>query len=257
MKLTLSDLERDLSRSLPNDLVRLLLRSYTEIKENFYIGKHEPAELNAGKLCEVVLRILQVETKQRPTPFTVHVKNLAGELQKFESAVAFNESIRFHIPRLASAIYDIRNKRGVGHAGQEVNPNLADSTLVAAAADWLVAEFIRLHYQCTLDEAQTTVDGLVQRKLPLVYEIGGVKRVLNPNLTSAKKTLLLLASAPGGLTESELFSSIEHSNLSVYRRDVLRVLHKKRQIEFSGGKCTILPPGMKVVEESYEEWSKY
>jgi len=257
LKLTLSELEADLSLSLPNDLVKLLLNAYSEIKENFYIGKHEPAELNAGKLCEIVLRVLQVETNQRPTPFTTHIRNLAEEFRKFENAAGANESIRFHIPRLASAVYNIRNKRGVGHAGQEVNPNLADSTIVAAASDWLIAEFIRIHYRCSLEEAQATVDGLVQRRIPLVYDIDGVKRVLNPDLSSAQKTLLLLASVPNGMSETDLFASIEHSNRSVFRRDVLRMLHQKRQIEFSGTKCTILPPGLKVVEEHYEEWSKH
>lgn len=257
MKLTLNDLEKELSGSLPIDLVRLLLSSYAEIKQNFYVGRHEPAELNAGKLCEVVLRILQVETKQRPTPFSIHIRDLPGEFRKFENATGSSESVRFHIPRVAIAVYNIRNKRGVGHAGQDVNPNLADSTLVVSAADWILAELVRLHYQCTLDEAQATVDGLVQRMLPLVYEIDGVKRVLNPDLTSAEKTLLLLASSPDGMPEDDLFKSVEHSNRSVYRRDVLRVLHKRKQIEFSLGKCTILPPGVRAVEQNYEEWSRY
>nr|WP_276977396.1 hypothetical protein [Ferrimicrobium acidiphilum] len=257
MKLTLTDLERDLSRSLPLHLVKLLLNSYKKIKENFYLGKLEPAELDGGKLCEVVLRILQVETQQHTTPFSTHVRDLAGEFRKFENMTSANESIRFHIPRLASALYNIRNKRGVGHAGQDVNPNLADSTIVAASADWIIAEFIRLHYSCTLDEAQATVDSLVQRRLPLVYEILGVKRVLNPKLSAAERSLLILASQPEGLSESELFKFVEHSNRAVFRRDVLKTLHKRKQIEFDGRRCTILPPGLRVVEEHYDGWSKY
>lgn len=69
-----------------------------------------------------------------------------------------------------------------------MNPNLADATLLATASDWILAEILRLHYDCTLDEAQAIVNGLVQRKLPLVYEIDGMKRVLNSRLGYKQKT---------------------------------------------------------------------
>ena len=253
---TLASIANDFATWLPTELVSPLIDAYREVKENYYLGRHEPAELNAGKLCEVLFRILEHECGNIPTPLGVSIRPFDARCRAFESKTQANESIRFHLPRLAIAIYDIRNKRGVGHVGGDVNPNFADATLVSTVADWVMAELIRLHYHCTLNEAQHWVSGLVQRKILLVYEIDGNKRVLNPTLSHTNRTLLILASEfPQGLSESTLFSWTEHSNSAVFRRDILRPLHKKKFIEYQLDKCTILPPGLSFVEENYAEWS--
>lgn len=256
--LSLKDIENDFAQWLPTTLIGPLLGSYTEIKENFYLGKHEPAELNAGKLCEVVFRILEQEAHGKHTPLGTSVKPFDAKCRSFESVTTAKESVRFHLPRLLVAVYDIRNKRGVGHVGGEVNPNVADATLVATAADWVMAELIRLHYGCSLAQAQQWVDGLVQRRLPLVYEVGGKKRVLNPALGFQERVLLLLAGEhPGGLSEGDLLAWTEHSNGSSFRSKILGALHKKKLIERHEGTCSILPPGLRVVEDNYSLWSQY
>ena len=60
----LEQVRTDLKSKLPDDLVDALLNSYQEIKHNYIMGKHEPAELNGGKFCEVIVRIIQFETHQ-------------------------------------------------------------------------------------------------------------------------------------------------------------------------------------------------
>jgi hypothetical protein len=239
-------------------LVDGLLDAFREIRENLYLGKDEPAELNAAKLTEFVIRILEHETTGSYTAVGVRIVNVAERLRQFENCTQSNDSIRFHIPRVASAVYNIRNKRGVGHVGGDVNPNLADSTFVAVASDWILAELIRLHYSCSLEDAQRWVDGLVQRRLFLVYEIDGRKRVLNPSLGFPTRVLLLLASEfPNGIEDRTLFDWTEHSNFAVFRRDVLQSLHRRRLIEYSAPRCTALPPGLKLVEENYGDWVDY
>lgn len=253
---TLEKLRTDLAAKYPPRLVNALLQSYETIKENFFFGRHEPAELNGGKLCEAVVRMLEFEANGKPTPLGAKISNMGDKLRSFEKETSLNESLRFHIPRVANSIYNIRNKRGVGHVGADVNPNLADSTLVASSADWIVAEFVRLHYRCTLEEAQRIGDGLVQRRLPLVYSVGENRRVLNSTLSYANQVLLLLAGEfPNGLSEKQLLAWTEHSHASVFRRNVLRPLHKERMIEYSPGQCVVLPPGLKVVEQNYQTWS--
>ena len=255
---SLSQLQKDFSKSLPAELVNALFKSYRELKENFMLGKHEPTELNAAKLCEVVYRILEFETTRKYTALGVEVRNLGQHLKACEGATATNDSVRFHIPRVATAIYDIRNKRGVGHVGGDVSPNVADATFVAGAADWIVAELVRLHYQCTLEVAQGIVDGLVQRRSPLVYAVGATKRVLNPDLTYAQQTLILLAEEfPASVSDDTIWRWTGHSNFAVYKRDVLRPLHRKRLIDYTGSTCTALPTGLRVVEESYSEWADF
>ena len=53
------------------------------------------------------------------------------------------------------------------------------------------------------------------------------------------------------MKEADLVSWIEHSNASVYRRDVLRVAHKARLVEYDQQKGTvqISPCGIAYVED--------
>jgi len=167
-----------------------------------------------------------------------------------------NESYRIHIPRVLVAMYNIRNKRGVGHLGGDVNPNSSDSSLLVACADWIMAELFRIHYQCPLDEAQEIVNALVQRRLNLVHKIGKIKRVLLHSLSQRNQTILLLSSVyPDKVTTDELVQWIEPSNKSRYRNEVLRPLHKERLIEYNdSGWCMILPTGLNYVASQYSSW---
>ena len=252
-------LSKDLSQDLPKQLVERLLKAYEQIKKNFYLGRHEPAELNGAKFCEVIFRILESETGGgKYTPLGTRVQNLGERFRSFESVTAANESVRFHIPRVAIAIYNIRNKRGVGHVGGDVVPNLADASFVCASADWLMAELVRLHYHCSLEEAQQLVDRLVQRKILLVYKVGNRKRVLNPSLTYAEQTLVLLAGEfPHGVRDQTLWEWTGHSHFQSYKRDVLKPLHGRRLIDYSDATCTALPTGVRVVEDNFAEWSDF
>lgn len=255
----LQKVRTDLQSRLPSELVDVLLSSYEEIKQNFYLGKHEPSELNGGKFVEACFRILQYETNGgRYTAIGTSIRNVIGKLRAFEQIPSANarESFRIHLPRTLLAMYNVRNKRGVGHLGGDVNPNRADASLLVACADWAMAELFRIYYQCSLEEAQTIVDALVQRRLSLVYELEDTKRVLLPRLSYKDKTLLLLASEfPDEVSESDLLAWIEPKDKSSYRRRVLRVLHSERMIEYEEPNwCKILPPGLRYVETQYLHW---
>jgi hypothetical protein len=144
----------------------------------------------------------------------------------------------------------------VGHVSGDVNPNLADATLIASTADWILAELYRMLYGVSLDEAQEIVNGLVRRKLLLVHDVGSVRRVIAPSLRYKDQTLLLLASIhPKGMSDNELIRSLEYSTPSRYKSTILRELHGARLIEYSSnGECIILPPGLLYVENNYRQW---
>jgi hypothetical protein len=248
----------DLKTKLPAELVNAILESYNEIQYHFLLGRYEPSELNGGKFCEACFRILQFETDNgKYTALGIETKDLPGKLRNLENVVSADESYRFHIPRTLIAIYNIRNKRGVGHLAGEVSANSMDSTLVASCADWVLAELFRLHYQCPPDVAQSIVNSLVQRPLTLVYGIGEIKRVLLPSLTHRNQTLLLLATLyPQSATIDQLITWIEPAKKSVYSK-LLRTLHTERLIELSTStQCVITPTGLKYVEVQYQKWLK-
>lgn len=254
----LQNVSNDLKSKLPSELVDALLAAYEEIKQNFFLGKHEPLELNGGKFCEACFRIIQHETSGGNfTQLGVPVSDMIGKLRDFEKLPlnSTNESYRIHIPRVLISIYNIRNKRGVCHLGGDVNPNTVDASLIGSCADWVMAELFRIHYQTSLGDAQNVVNSIVQRRISLVYEIEDAKRVLLPSLSHREQTLVLLASAyPEKVAESNLVTWVEPANKSRYR-NILRTLHTDRLIEYDKNEfCLILPTGLNYVEARYSEW---
>jgi len=99
--------------------------------------------------------------------------------------------------------------------------------------------------------AQEVVDALVERKNPLVWDIAGVKRVLDPSMKSADQVLLLLHAQASWLPEGDLLRSIEYSNATVFRDKVLGPLHRERLLEYDNKqhRVHISPTGSDYVEK--------
>jgi len=255
MKL-LDSVKAGLSKKLPAELVELLIKCYTIIKTNFILYKHENTELNASKLSEAVYRILEFYFDKKYSPIDKHISKLTEKCRQFEQRPSAGEddSLRIHIPRTIILIVDIRNKRGVGHISGIHDPNLCDSTLVVSCSDWIMAELLRLFGGFKIDEAQRLVDQLIDIKYPLIYQIDDVKRVLEPRMSYTQKVLLLLRGEyPSKLSDRTLFEWVEHSNFSIFKRDVLKQLHKRKQIEYSKTQCLILPPGITEVDAKIQK----
>jgi hypothetical protein len=169
-----------------------------------------------------------------------------------ESSTTAPRSMRIQIPRMIVALYEIRNNRYVGHVGGDVDPNHMDALCVLQMSKWIVAELVRVLHNVDIDEAGELVDALVERETPLIWEVDGVRRVLDTSLSMRDKTLLLLHAADTPLAERDLVRWIEHTNASVYRRDVLRKAHKTRLLEYdqASGTVTISPRGIELVEDN-------
>ena len=148
-------------------------------------------------------------------------------------------------------LYDIRNNRGVGHVGGDVDPNQMDSTAVLYMSKWLMAELVRLLHSTMTIEAAEIVEQLAEREVPWVWTLHDKKRVLRTGLTWKQQALLLMLTEPGDVLESDLFSWLEHPRLADLRKSVLGPLHKDRCIEYDRTASTIrlLPPGIAAAEE--------
>lgn len=120
-----------------------------------------------------------------------------------------DEAFRIHVPRALRTIYDFRNKRDVSHLGAGVSPNFADSSLVIAIAGWVLAELVRLTFNCPPAEAQLIVDSL-DRRIPLIWQRGDIIRVLDPKLGFPEKTLAVLYHLdPVTPSDKQLFEAVE------------------------------------------------
>jgi hypothetical protein len=215
----------------------------------------EPAELNGGKFCEAVYTIIEGQLKgsfaTKPSkPADIVKACRALEMVPEDTTRLGDRSLRILIPRILQPLYEIRNNRGVGHAGGEVNPNFMDATAVYSMSSWTLAELVRIFHSISTKEAQEVVDSLVERRHPLIWDVEGVRRVLDPDMNKADQSLLLLYSKPGWVSEKDLVQWVEYSTLSMFRKHILMPSHDVRLMEYnqSHGRVRISPLGSADVE---------
>lgn len=243
---------------LPVGLRTPLLHSYREIARNYAEHRWEPSELNGGKFCEAAYAIIAGAVTGSYPPKVSKPKDMVAACRALEAEPANpqrvgDRSLRILIPRMLLPLYEIRNNRGVGHLGGDVDPNFMDATAVLGMASWILAELVRIFHQVSTEEAQAIVDALVERKTPLIWEISdtNMKRVLDHRMETKDQTLLLLHKKLDWVPEKDLADWIEYSSVSMFRRRVLIPLHKNRLIEYDQpqGRARISPLGIREVEE--------
>lgn len=237
---------------LPQGLRDELLQAYHEIVRNYRESRWKASELDAGWFCEVVFTILEGHLDGD------NYRNKAAKPRRFDQAckaleskpTTYSDSARMTIPRVLVGLYDVRNRRGVGHVGGEVNANHMDATFLLHSCQWVMAELVRMFHDTDVDSATAIVDTLVDRTLPVVWEIGDARRLLNTSLSVKESVLLLLYSEVDGVTDRRLANDLEKRPENL--RKVLRRLHDERLIEFkhAGDKARISPAAEKYVEET-------
>ena len=245
---------KDLLNSLPQGLRDELFQALNAVIRNFREGRWEPSELNGGKLCEVAYSILVGHTSGAMPSKASKPRNMVAACQALEQADAnrFSRSVRIQIPRMLIALYEIRNNRGVGHVGGDVDPNLMDATAVLAMSKWVVAEIVRVFHSVSTQEAARAVETIVERTIPVVWAFEGKLRILDPKLTMSAKALLILYHSQDWIAEDILLRSVEYSNPSTFRRDVLRKCHREKLLEYDeqGRRALISPLGISYVERT-------
>lgn len=247
----------DLFKNIPQTFRVELIRTYDEISRNYLESRWEPSELNGGKFCEAVYSILLSELSGNYASAPAKPTNMLDACRKLEGYAPSlsrvgDHSLRILIPRLLPAIYDFRNNRGVGHIGGDVNPNEMDASAVYHLCSWILSEFVRIFHGLTTQAAQEVVSALVQRKLPLIWQIESTKRVLDTSLSAKDQVLLLMYQSVGWTSVDELNEWIEYSNKSVFKKSVLSPMHNHRLIEFhvTENRAKISPKGVEYVEKN-------
>lgn len=238
---------------LPEGLRGELLQEYGGITKNFARREWRSAELNGGRFSEIVYSILKghvdgtyPETAYKPDDFPSACRNL-GKADK----TVFSQSVRLGIPRVLVGLYDIRNNRDVGHVGGDVDANHMDAAYVLHAAQWVMAELVRIFHDTKVEIATKMVDALVDRTVPIIWEVNGRRRIQDPNMRLADKTLLLLYGSTAGVTDEVLCKDLKHARLRDYKR-VLRTLDAQVMVEYDEASrlVAISPNGEKYVEEA-------
>jgi len=236
-----------LEKVYSSDIAENIINSYKEIEQNFVIKKWKPSELDAGHFVESVRRLLEYELFGTYTLFSKKLSNFTdNELKRYESASG-EDSFRILIPRILKSIYNIRNKRGVGHI-TTISPNEMDSTIIIYSAKWVLAELVRLNSSLTIAETQKLISTIIERKIDLIWKDDGIIRILNNKVKTEEKILILLFdNSPQ--SESQLLKSSNYSHSTKFRR-ILKKLDDSVLINYENGICTISPTGIIEAEKT-------
>ncbi|HZW05818.1 MAG TPA: hypothetical protein VFF65_01745 [Phycisphaerales bacterium] len=239
--------------AIPLSLRNPLLQEFDGLLTEYRAGRWELVGLKAGKLCEVVYSVLHGHTQGSFAAAPFKPSNMVAACQALEQAGAgFSRSVRIQMPRLIIALYELRNNRAIGHVGGEVDPNHMDAELFLRGAKWLIAELVRVFGNTGTDAAHVLIEQVTEKVMPVVWEVGNAKKVLNPNLSTGNKALVLAYSTPDGVTAKTLCEWIGYSNLSRFRSMILKKLDEDALIHYTAANDTIVvtPTGVRLVETS-------
>ena len=239
--------------AIPESLAAELLDAYNGIVSNFRQRRWDISELNGGKFCEIAYSILKGAMDSNFPTRAYKPGNFVDACRAIEQGQtgSLQRSLRIQVPRMLVALYEIRNNRGVGHVGGDVDPSHMDAACVIRMSKWVLAELVRVFHATDTTTAQQLVEDLTAKSSEVVWEVGARRRVLAPNMTYKNKTLLLLHHAGGGVPERELSEWVEAKSAATYRRDVLRPAHAACLLDYNSatGEVRITPPGISYVEE--------
>lgn len=236
--------------NLPKGLVEALQTEFQKLHQQYFLGKWEPSQLDGGRLAEAALRIVEYKDVSTYTPIDTQL-NRQQIIRSAEQNTALDDSWRFQIPRLAGLIMDFRNNRNVGHLGTLV-VNEMDSSFVLSATNWLVAELIRLETQMSPSDAQAEIKKIIERKVPIVEEIGGRLKCLNPNLKAWEKSVVFCYKRyPAGVSLDDLVGWMDYKNKSVLRKQLQR-LDRQGLIDFCDDVARLTTRGVVWVEKNID-----
>lgn len=250
MSVTKATLAAALSTKVPNDIMTKTLDEYEHIKQQFFLRKFQPSELNGARFGECILRMLEHADIGMYTPFGKSA-NSEQIIKRVEGNTNLSETLRFFVPRLTRVILDVRNRRDVAHVGTGVNPNYSDALFVVQASDWILTELVRLFHASSIDEAQRIVDSINEVRIPIVAEVDGFVRVQNTNLDARQKTLVILYyKQPMKIKDSQIATWVQYGNLSRFKKTILRSLDAQALVHYDSGQCSLLPKGVSYVEKN-------
>jgi len=236
---------QDALAAIPVGLRQPLLTEYQSIVQNYSEHRWSPSELSGGRFCEIVFTILEGHASGNYAAAPSKPRDFVGACRRLEQNTHVPHSFQILIPRVLPALFDVRNDRGVGHSGGDVDPNHMDATFVLSSCNWIMAELVRVYHNLSTEEAQRLADTLVERRIPLIWEGDDMRRVLDPKIKLRPQVLLFLSTAPNGrVSTSHLFEWTGYGNRTYFRK-LLRQMHDQRLLELSADqeRAQILPPG--------------
>ncbi len=231
-----------------------LIDTYLVAKRDCTEAKYESAGIKCGKFCEILVRLLQKEITNIYIGFNKRIPNMADECSKLIAAENINnvsESMKNIIPRALVFLYTMRNKRGIGHVGGDIDANEIDIATMMRVMDWILCELVRIYHKLSLKKAQDLIDTISVKSLPIIWEVAGKKRVMKDGLNAKQKVLLLLYfELDVAVSAGDLCKWVKYSSPSMFVKRVLIGLDQKMFIDYDSEQKLVYlsPKGIKEVE---------
>ena len=250
----LQEIRQQLEQTFSKELLDRLFESYQLAYDNYYRNKYRPCCSEAGRFAEIALRMLQEVATGKYIPLGQPIPKFSNEAINLENAdpSKFPQSIRIQIPRTLQVIYDIRNKRDIGHVGGDVDANFSDATLALFCCNWVLTELIRIYYTSDIAVAQNMVNSIAKIRISLIQDFNGFLKILKPELKLPEKVLAFLyCRGSEGATVKELNQWLAnriqtgHMNLTMGKLE-----HEKAYVHRQGDCYFITDTGRRYVEEN-------
>lgn len=244
---------QDALKAIPAALRDPLIEEFEQALDEYRAADWEKVGLKAGKFCEIAYCVcaghatgVYAASPSKPNNFPQACRNL----EQHNSAKG--RSLCMQVPKVLTALYELRNTRAIGHVSAEVSPNHMDAEIFLRGMKWTMGEFVRNYSQLPVADSYAVVEAVTARTFHMVWSNGDVRRVLEPAKTAAQKVLILLYAEGKPVSVAQLQTWVEYKNGTDFKRKVLKDLHKKAWVHFdeSAGILQILPPGQAVVEKS-------
>ena len=114
-----------------------------------------------------------------------------------------------------------------------------------------MAELVRLYHSVSPDEAQKIVEGMIEKKLPLVQDFDGFLKTLKPSWGPKERILVILYQrGRNGATIDEITSWLKPNQRPNVNRTLFQLEHNLDLIYRKDNKCFITNRGIKNVENS-------
>jgi hypothetical protein len=230
--------------ALPTDLADAVETEYRNLLDHYLKEEWDDAQVDAGRFCEAVLRVIEWHTSSSFTAIDGKSRpDRKSVVNKAAQDRSLPPTLRLQIPQAVELIMDFRNGRNSAHLGA-IDPNRLDAGTVVQLATWVVAELVRLETQRTPAEVQTVIDELAKPHVPLVQTVGEQPIVLDPGMGAAEKALVLLYQSGVPIPVDQLRVWAEYGNTTRWRDEVLTRLRAKKWVHVDPeGRVHLLAPG--------------
>jgi hypothetical protein len=229
---------------LPAELAEAVEAEYRNLLDHYLKEEWDDAQVDAGRFCEAVLRVLEWHTAGSYTAIDGKSRpSRKGVVNAAAQHTSLPPTLRLQIPQAVELMMDFRNGRNAAHLGA-INPNRLDASCVVELATWVVAELVRLETQRSPSEVQKVIDRLAEQHVPLVQKVGERPIVLDPGMGAAERALVLLYQEGGPVHLNQLRAWADYSNSTRWRECVLGSLSRRKYIHIDReGNVHLLRPG--------------